>query len=451
MYKLRHYWQLLRSSFWFIPALMVALSVALAMGLIELDLDTTQAWSSQWPRLFGATPEGARELLGTIAGSMMTVMGVTFSMTLVALTLASSQYTSRSLRNFMRSRVMQSTLGVFAGIFTYCLIVLRSVRGGEDDVAFVPSMSLFVALILALVGIGFLIYFIHHIALSIQASSIIASVSEETLAAIHRLFPSQPSDASDDEQEDDPATQPPQGTVWQSVPAKKDGYIQAVDLKALIQLAQDKGMILRMERGIGAFVVKHTALASLAQEEAPDQATTDALNATYTIARHRTVDQDPAFGIRQLVDIAIKALSPGVNDTSTAVICIDYLAAIMSRLAARELPSLRHHDDEGTLRVIAVRLSFEGLVGEAFDQIRRCADGNIAIMARLLTALEAIASQTQKPRRLRALRAQVQHITELADRTIPSAADRATLELRLIRAREALKPSPVMRRVEEVT
>src|SRR5690606_39142557 len=159
-----------------------------------------------------------------------------------------------------------------------------------------------------------------------------------------------------------------------------------------------------------------------------------ALNDAYSVARHRTVDQDPAFGIRQLVDIALKALSPGVNDTSTAVICIDFLSALMARLAACQLPSQRH-DDGDTLPVLGKGRSFDWLLGEAFDQIRRCADGNIAIMARLLGALEAIASQTDSPRRLRALRVQVDHLTELADRTIPAAHDRAYMEVRLMRAR----------------
>ncbi len=171
------------------PTLMVAASVALAVALVETDSAVSDRWLAQWPRLFGAAPEGARQLLATIAGSMMTVMGVTFSMTLVALALASSQYTSRILRNFMRSRVTQSTLGIFAGIFAYCLIVLHTIRSGVGEAVFVPGLALFFAFVLALGGVGVLIYFIHHIASSIQASSIIASVAEETIAAIDRLFP----------------------------------------------------------------------------------------------------------------------------------------------------------------------------------------------------------------------------------------------------------------------
>jgi uncharacterized membrane protein len=156
--------------------------------LIEAHSAGTDHWLARWPRLFGAGAEGARGMMSTIAGSMMTVVGVTFSMILVVLAMASSQYTSRILRNFMRSRVTQVVLGIFAGIFTYCLIVLRTIRGGDEG-AFVPSLAVFFGFVLALGGIGALMFFIHHIASSIQASSIIASIAQETIAAIDRLFP----------------------------------------------------------------------------------------------------------------------------------------------------------------------------------------------------------------------------------------------------------------------
>ena len=165
------------------------LSIALAVALIEADSTGSKEWLARWPRLFGANAAGARGMLSTIAGSMMTVVGVTFSMTLVTLALASSQYTSRILRNFMRDRVTQVALGIFAGIFTYCLIVLRTIRGG-DTAAFVPEPgSAPLASCWRSAASAVLIFFIHHIASSIQASSIIASVADETMAAVDRLFP----------------------------------------------------------------------------------------------------------------------------------------------------------------------------------------------------------------------------------------------------------------------
>lgn len=198
---------------------------------------------------------------------------------------------------------------------------------------------------------------------------------------------------------------------------------------------------MRMEHGIGAFVVQDAVLVSLALTYPPDQETIVALNGAYGIGRHRTADQDPSFGVRQIVDMALKALSPGVNDTSTAVMCVDYLAAILARLACRQfLPSHRYEGE--TLRVIAIVPTFEGLLAEAFDQIRDSTAGNVAIMARMLSAIDTIASLTVSPSRRRALDQQVQWIAELADRTIESTHDRDRLARRLTDVREALEAEP---------
>ena len=224
---------------------------------------------ARWPRVFGAGAAGARGMLSTIAGSMMTVVGVTFSMTLVTLALASSQYTSRILRNFMRDRVTQVVLGIFAGIFTYCLIVLRTIRGGDEG-GFVPNLAVLVGVVLAIGGIGVLIFFIHHIASSIQASSIIASVADETLVAVDRLFPEKLGQGPVDDEEDQ-ASLPLADRHWQAVPASENGYIQSVDNAALLRLAREHQTIVRMEHGIGEFVVQDTPLASLALDSPPEQ------------------------------------------------------------------------------------------------------------------------------------------------------------------------------------
>jgi len=439
MNKLRQRWGNLRSSFWFMPLLIVVDSIVVALALIEADSVWGDHLRAQWPRLFGVGAEGARQVLSTLAGSMMTVMGITFSMTLLALTLASSQYTSRILRNFMRSRVTQVTLGIFAGIFVYCLIVLRTIHGGEAE--FVPSLAVFFAFVMAIGGVGVLIFFIHHIASSIQASTIIASIAHETIAAIDRLFPERLGDGPDEDEGQDQALRSLDERTWYAVPAAVSGYVQSVDDDALLDLARDRKTVVRMERGIGAFVVQNTALASLALTYPPDQEMTAALSGAYSISRHRTVEQDPAFGIRQIVDMALKALSPGVNDTSTAVMCVDYLTAILAQLAVRQFPSVHRYDGEA-LRVITVAPTFDGLLAEAFDQIRGSAEGNVAIMARMLGAIDTIASLAVSRCHRRALDEQVQWIAELADRTIESSHDRERIERRLMHVREALEAEP---------
>ncbi len=450
MNKFRQIWGDLQSSFWFLPSLIVTGSIALAAALIEVDSAGSAPWMNQWPRLFGTGAAGARQMLATLAGSMMSVMGITFAMTLLALALASGQYTSRILRNFMRSRVTQFTLGIFAGIFVYCLILLRTIRGGETE--FVPSMAVFFAFILALGGVVVLIYFIHHIASSIQASNIIALVAQETIESIDRLFPEKSDQESGEDEDQNQVLVLPSldERTWYAVPAELSGYIQSVDNAALLRLAEGGRTIVRMEHGVGAFVVQNTALVSLALTYPPDQKTISALNGAYSISRHRTIEQDPAFGIRQIVDMALKALSPGVNDTSTAVMCVDYLSSILARLACRPFP-LSHRYEGETLRVIAIVPTFEELLAETFDQIRGSAPGNVAVMARMLGALHTIGSLTSNPRRRQALYEQVQWIAELADRTIESSHELARIERRLTLVREALEAGPALHAEEAQT
>ncbi len=440
MSRVRQFWNDLRTSFWFLPSLIVAASIALSAALVEAQSIGSEQWLARWPRLFGAGAAGARGMLSTIAGSMMTVVGVTFSMVLVTLALASSQYTSRILRNFMRDRVTQIVLGVFSGIFTYCLIVLRTIRSADEG-GFVPSLAVAFGVLLAIGGISTLIFFVHHIASSIQASSIIASVANETLAAVDRLFPGQ---LGQDPRggDGDQALFPLREVHWQTVPAQRNGYIQGVDNAALLRLAREHQTIVRMERGIGDFAVQDTPLVSLALEKLPAKGLIAGLQAAYSIGRHRTLQQDSAFGIRQIVDMALRALSPGINDTTTAVMCVDYLTAILGRLASRNIPS-SHRYEGGELRIIAIGPTFASLAAESFDQIRASACGNVGIMLRMLGALQTIASLTASPSRRQALGDQVQWIAELAERTIESPHDRTRFESRLARVRQALEREPV--------
>ncbi|HUE71288.1 MAG TPA: DUF2254 domain-containing protein, partial [Pirellulaceae bacterium] len=386
--KLRHWWHETRSTFWFVPAVIVLGAVGLATVLIAVDVTVDLDVVARWPLLFGAGAAGARGLLTAVASSMITVAGVVFSITIVALSLTSSQYTSRVLRNFMRDRNNQVVLGVFVGIFAYCLVVLRVIRGGDEG-AFVPSLAVLGGLILAFIGIGYLIFFIHYISMSIQSSSIIAAAARETIAAVDHLFPQGMGDDVEEDTDGDLAVSLPE-QAWFAVPARKTGYIQSIDGDSLLAVARERGTVVRMERGIGEFIIEGTPLISVADPGGLDEDTADQLNAVYNISPHRTVEQDASFGIRQLVDIALKALSPGINDTTTAVMCVNYLAAILVRLASRPIATVRRLD-QGELRVIARGPCFESLLAEAFDQIRQNAEGNVAVLTRQLQALEIIA------------------------------------------------------------
>jgi len=421
----RHWWQETRTSFWFVPALIVAGAVGLAAGLIALDANVDFHFENRWPLVFGAGAAGARGLLTAVASSMITVAGVVFSITIVALSLTSSQYTSRVLRNFMGDRSNQVVLGVFVGIFAYCLVVLRTIRGGDEG-AFVPSLAVLGGLILAFVGIGYLIFFIHHISMSIQASSIIAAAAEETIAALDSLFPSDFGDDVDDDSDSNWAAVQRELT-WITIAARKTGYIESVDEDAILKLARKHGIVVRMERGIGEFVEENAPLVSTTGLSTLHDQVESELSGSFVISRYRTVQQDVGFGIRQIVDIALKALSPGVNDNTTAVMCVDYLGAILARLAPRGMAT-DFRLEEGELRVIARSPSFESLFAEAFDQIRQNAEGNVAVLTRQLQSLESIARQTTSRRRKESVRQQADIILDVATRTIPLTYDVAVVK-----------------------
>jgi len=424
MWKMQMLLSEIRSSLWFVPTLIVLGSVCLALALIEADTAFEREWLTAWPRLFGAGAEGSRGMLEAIAGSMITVAGVVFSMTIVALSLTSNQYSPRVLRNFMRDRTNQTVLGVFVGIFAYCLVVLRTIRGGEEGV-FIPSLAILVGIGLAFVGIGYLIFFIHHIANSIQASRILAAVHEETRGAIDHLFPKGLGKEERDEEE--PILEIPlEDLEWKGITANATGYIQSVDADALLAVARDCKTTLRMERGIGDFVIDGTMLAYLAGTTENIDDAKERINGAFLVNPQRTVEQDAAFGIRQIVDVAIKALSPGINDTTTAVMCVHYLSSLLARLAPRRIESPYRYE-EGELRVIARRPGFEEFLREAFDQIRQNSAGNVAMLRELLAAFEAIGSVTEHPERRQALGRQVEAVAEVVERTIPAVRDREEL------------------------
>lgn len=425
--KMLHLWQDVESSFWFIPALLVLCALGLASFLIRIDTTVDLALGERWPLIFGAGAAGSRGLLSAVATSMVTVAGVVFSITIVVLALTASQYTSRVLRHFMRNRINQVVLGVFLGIFAYCLVVLRIVR--EGDAAFVPSMAVLVSLILSFVGIAFLIYFIHHVAMSIQASCIIASVAHETITAIDRIYPLA---LKQSEHTNLHPSQAISTHTWVPVLGQHTGYIERIDNNTLFALADTHKTVFRMERGIGEFSVEGTPLIMVAGSSELAQKLSPALKAAYYVRRQRSLHQDAAFGIRQIVDIAIRALSSGMNDMTTAVMCVDYLGAILVRLATRQIaPSLSPQHKEA--RVIYKGPSFEGMLAEAFDQIRQLAEGNLAVLTSLLQALENIAGQTTNAQRLQALAQHRDLIASAAERAIRASHERDCLKASLQR------------------
>jgi len=428
-------WETLRTSLWFLPSLMLVVAIVLALSLVSIDASIDpKSLGERLPRVFGAGAEGSREMLSAIATSMITIAGVAFSITIVTLSLASSQYTSRILRNFMRDRANQAVLGTFIGIYVYCLIVLKTVRSG--DTPFVPSLAVVVAVLLAILGVGCFIFFIHHIASSIQAESIIHSVANETRDAIDRLFPAEIGYAQD----------PTHGTgemneqqiiSWRRVACCCSGFIQSIDSDAIMSIAVREKTVIRIEQVVGDFVVEGTDLLSVAMAEEVPDALLGELNRIFTIGQQRTMFQDAGFGIRQIVDIALKSLSSGINDTTTAVTCVNYLSMLMAQLASRRFESPYRMED-GELRVIAYGATFTSLFEDSFDQIRQNASGNTAVLLAMLRAIEAVGCQVKSNDRQAALARQVQGIVNQASRSVVEPMDLEKIERAAHQAAQSL-------------
>lgn len=418
MSRLQRWWLDLNSSLWFVPSLMVVGAIVAAYFLVHLDDSIGHDWTRRHPLLFGAGADGARGMLTAIAGSMITVAGLIFSLTLSTLAQVSSQYTSRLLRNFMRDRSNQVVMGFFVSIFVYCLVVLRTIRGGDEHV-FVPSLAVAFGLLLALVSIGMLIFFIHHIASSIQAANVIAGATHETEKTLDKLFPEELGEAATPAEQADLAAGP--ALRWVPIAAEESGYVQGIDEEALLAFAREVNGVVRMELAIGSYVTKGSPLVSAAGYGAgnllPDKQVSARLTSCYSIGNQRTLDQDAGFGIRQLVDIALKALSAGINDTSTAVMCIDRLGSLLALLAGRDLGNPVRAED-GQVRVIARRPDFASYLRTAFDQVRTNAAEDEAIYIRLLGALRTVAQRTTRPDYHRAIGQQADLALAAAEKNI---------------------------------
>lgn len=418
MNRLRSLWLNLVGSLWFVPSVLVLIGVAAALVLVELHPAIDMDLAKDWPRLFGAGAEGARGMLSAIATSMITVAGVVFSVTIVALSLTASQYSPRVLRNFMSDRPTQVVLGAFVAVFAYCLIVLRTIRSGDEG-TFVPSLAVLGGVFMAFVGIGLLIYFVHHVATAIQVDFIVQRIAADTLDAIDRLFPAEA--GKERSTRASPLLAVPPDVQWEDIAAARTGYLVAVDTAALMDLATKHHTVLRVVPQIGAFVVAGMAVVQVSCGGGrPKDGWPGVLASSFTVQGERNVHQDPAYGLQQLVDVGLRALSPGVHDPTTAVSCVDHLGALLHHLSSRHIEGgLRERD--GQLRLIVSAPSFEDLVHVALSALTHHAGSHQPVHARLLTAVENSAAATGDPQRLAVLERQVDaHIERLPSANLSS-------------------------------
>jgi uncharacterized membrane protein len=411
----------LRTNLWLVPFLEVLAAIALFFVTHAIDAAayrgelTLPSWM-----LFGSA-DAARTILTSLAAAVITVVGIVFSITIVTLTLASTQFGPRMLRNFIRDRGTQFTLGTFVATFVYATLVLISIGPPNR----VPHLSITVSVVLVTVSMGVLIYFIHHIATSIQLPNVIASIAGDLSRAI------------DAESRDDGVRVEAGPSVREliarmeegggEVPAPTSGYLQFVRHDLLVGIAAPRGAVIRLLHRPGHFIVRGHPLATVWPPEAA-ASVGKALKRAHIAGPNRTLVQDLAFAVDQLVEIAIRALSPAVNDTFTAITCIDWLGESLCRVTTSWRPLRVHRDGHGFVRVITAQVSYERLVERAFEKIRQASAGMPAVMIRQLDALTKIMKETSTHEQRELLLAQAAKTMRLCERTVEEESDRADVE-----------------------
>ena len=413
-------WEELRTTLWVVPAVLIVVAALLFLVTFEIDLAAYHHHLTlpRWLRTGSADAE--RQVLIAIAAAVITVIGVVFSITILALTLASQQFGPRMMRNFVRDVGNQVTLGVFVGTFVYAVLALVSIN--SVSATFVPYLSTSVAEALLLVDLGILIYFIHHIAKSIQLPEVIAGIADDLMHSIDAEFPQRVGDAPS------PAEKLASGKGVTEllklvedrgavVPSQVSGYIQYVGYAQLISIATRTDSFIRLEHRPGHFLAEGRPLALVwPREAAPVVA--EALGKVHVVGPHRTLVQDPVFAIDQLVEIAIRSLSSAVNDTFTALTCVDWVAAGLSRVSGRVLDEGVYRDADGRVRLIESDPSYARMVNRAFDKIRQSAAGMPAVLIRLIDSLGSVMVDTTSADQRVVLRRQADMVLRLSEETV---------------------------------
>jgi uncharacterized membrane protein len=413
-----------------VPAIEVAAAVALFVVTYALDRAAYDGDITFPSWVNNGSADAARQILIGIAGSVITVVGLVFSITIVALTLASTQFGPRMLRNFIRDRGTQITLGTFVASFVYAVLALGSVSHGHRG-DFVPHLSITVALVLVIADLGVLIYFIHHVATSIQLPEVIAGIARDLGSAID-------GEVTSDEmaRAHDLVSGPTERelrvrlvSAGADVHAPTSGYLQFVSYSTLTRIATESDAVIQLLHRPGHFITRGLPLARVWPAPARDEVG-HALERAHATGAHRTLSQDVSFAIDQLVEIAIRALSPAVNDTFTAITCIDWLGDGLCTLSARWNPQSVRRDETGNVRVITVPASYSRLVDRSFDKIRQAGRGMPAVLIRQLDALNRVMDHTTSVEQRAVLVRQGEMITRNSRESVADPDDRADVARR---------------------
>ncbi len=430
----------IRDGFWAIPSAAALLAVLLGLLLPWVDriwvtqrlFDGERRWLTLL--LFEAGGDGARATLAAVSGSSITVAGTVFSITIATLALVSSQFGPRLLRTFSSDRGVQISLGIFVLSFLFPLLVLRTVRTSEEDGDFVPHLSVSVALLFAVSAVGTRIYFIDHIAQMIRAPQVVATVGRDLDEALNHAVPDgvgktsgrkqahrdddDNDDDNDDEEEPD-EIDGSEGLPGQDAPvavrSRKAGYLTVINHERLVTLAEKADVVFRLAAGTGSYVYEGTPLLQLRPGDKLDEEQYEEAHGAFAIGARRTVKQDEAYAVNQLVEIGVRAMSPGINDPFTGQSCCQRITAGLVRVADRRFPDPRQRDEGGKVRLLTRRPTFADLVEAGYAPLRRYARADAMLLGCLLDDLAALAGRAKGRRRLGAIAEQAAAVSRAAE------------------------------------
>lgn len=383
-------WERLHASYWFVPMLMVLGIAALGVFAVRLDRAYETTAMTGLSLLYGGSADGAQQLLATLAGAMITTAAMAFSVLIVVLSLASQQFGPRLLRNFMADLGNQLVLGLFISTYVYCVIALSRVYTGQEGGGFVPRIATTFALLLGVVSFATLIYFVHHMATSVRVDHIVERVSQELRDEIESLYPGELGQESEDGAEG--ATPPPEESRenTRSISVGESGYVETIDLESLMKLATENDLLVRLLKRPGNYLVSRAEVMLVQPGSRVNDRIARKLAATVSVSKYRTPTQDVEFSVSQLVEVAVRALSPSINDPFTAITCVDELGEALLRLAQRPMPSPLRYDKHKKVRVIAHAYTFSGISKAMYAQIRQASHGNVAVSMRLLESIGSL-------------------------------------------------------------
>ncbi len=422
---------MVKDSFWFIPAAMAVSSVIIAIVMLIIDEEVSERGEMIWVvTRIGA--QGVRSVLSVVANSTITVTGVVFSITIVALTLAASQLSPRLLRNYMKNTANQVVLGTFVSTYLFSMIIMVRINETKENY-FVPYISFTLGVLLAVVSLVVLIYFIHHISMSIQADYIIGLVGNELNRALDRVSASKGKGQERKENSASEADSIIKYFPLQEIKGKKSGYIQVIDSEGLLDVAKECDGLIKLKHRPGDFIIPGNTIAEFYSRICMEEKSVEKVLDYFIMGSQRQWEQDVEFSANQLVEVALRALSPGINDTFSALACIDKLSVGVDSFMKKDSICPYFYDENGRLRLIIKNVTFAGFTDAAFNKIRQAAEGNIAVTIRMLERLSDLAKGASDEEQKTVLLKHGKMIKEAALRKDPQENDRNDIEERFDR------------------